>query len=161
MGAENERVTRTDPIQIGGAGPAGLAAAITLAKAGRRVLVHEAQGGVGHRFDADFQGLENWSTQQDALDLLREIGITTEFNMLPCSHGYAFDAWGERERIRSLFSKAHSILFEASSEDTTINGDSAASVMEAALAYYAQVPDVNDTLRSLLENFSIKWLLCR
>ncbi len=99
MGAENERVTRTDPIQIGGAGPAGLAAAITLAKAGRRVLVHEAQGGVGHRFDADFQGLENWSTQQDALDLLREIGITTEFNMLPCSHGYAFDAWGERYEV--------------------------------------------------------------
>lgn len=83
-------------IQIGGAGPAGLAAAITLARAGRRVLVHETQGEVGHRFDGDFQGLENWSTQQDALDLLRGIGITTEFAMLPCSRGYAFDAWGER-----------------------------------------------------------------
>jgi len=89
-------VMQSDPIQIGGAGPAGLAAAITLARAGRRVLVHEAQCVVGHRFDGDFQGLENWSTQQDALDLLRELGITTEFAMLPCSRGYSFDAWGER-----------------------------------------------------------------
>lgn len=93
-------------IQIGGAGPAGLAAAITLARAGRRVLVHEAQGEVGHRFDGDLQGLENWSTQQDALDLLREIGITTEFAMVPCSGGCAFDAWGERYELlgsRTLF----------------------------------------------------------
>lgn len=86
-------------IQIGGAGPAGLAAAITLAKAGRRVLVHEAQGEVGHRFDGDLQGLENWSTQQDVLDLLREIGISTEFAMMPCNRGYAFDAWGARYAV--------------------------------------------------------------
>lgn len=92
-------MVRAELIQIGGAGPAGLAAAITLARAGRRVLVHETQGEVGHRFDGDFQGLENWSTQQDALDLLREVGITTEFAMLPCSRGYAFDAWGERYEV--------------------------------------------------------------
>lgn len=89
----------TDLIQIGGAGPAGLAAAITLAKAGRRVLVHERQGEVGHRFDGDFQGLENWSTQHDVLDLLREVGITTEFTTLPCSRGYAFDAWDKRYEV--------------------------------------------------------------
>lgn len=83
-------------IQICGAGPAGLAAAIILAKAGRRVLVHESQCEVGYRFDGDFQGVENWSTQQDALDQLREIGITTKFAMVPCSRGHAFDAWGER-----------------------------------------------------------------
>lgn len=88
-----------ETVQIGGAGPAGLAAAITLAKAGRRVLVHEVQAEVGYRFGGDFQGLENWSTQQDALDLLRGMGITTEFAMLPCSRGYAFDAWGERYEV--------------------------------------------------------------
>ena len=47
-------VMRTELIQIGGAGPAGLAAAIILAKAGRRVLVHEAQGEV---VNATHQGL--------------------------------------------------------------------------------------------------------
>lgn len=41
----------------------------------------------------------NWSTHQDVLDLLREIGITTEFAMLPCSRGYAFDAWDERYEV--------------------------------------------------------------
>jgi len=87
---------QTDLIQIGGAGPAGLAAAITLAKAGRCVLVHETQAEVGYRFGGDFQGLENWSAQQDVLDQLRELGITTEFAMLPCSRGFGFDAWGER-----------------------------------------------------------------
>jgi glutaredoxin len=49
------------------------------------VLVHEAQGEVGHRFDGDFQGPENWSTQQDALDLLRKIGMTTELTTVPNS----------------------------------------------------------------------------
>lgn len=92
-------MAQTELIQIGGAGPAGLAAAITLAKAGRRVLVHETQGEVGHRFDGDFQGLENWSAQQDVLDHLRELGITTAFAMLPCDCGHAFDAWGEHYNL--------------------------------------------------------------
>ncbi|MGV8893191.1 MAG: DUF3141 domain-containing protein [Burkholderiaceae bacterium] len=70
---------QTDLIQIGGAGPAGLAAAITLAKAGRSVLVPEMHSEAGHRFGGDFQGLENWTTLQDALDNLQEIGITTDF----------------------------------------------------------------------------------
>lgn len=97
---------QTELIQIGGAGPAGLAAAITLAKAGRRVRVHEAQAEVGHRFDGDLQGLENWSSAQDVVDMLRELGITTEFAMVPFRHGLAFDAWDERYEIagsRTLF----------------------------------------------------------
>jgi len=90
---------QTDLIQIGGAGPAGLAAAITLASAGRSVLVHELQAEVGHRFDGDFQGLENWSAEQDALDLLREAGIGTAFTAKPCSRAEVFDAWGKRYEI--------------------------------------------------------------
>lgn len=66
-------MVQTEPIQIGGAGPAGLASAITLARAGRRVLTHETQCEVGYRFDGDFQELENWSAQQDVLDQLREM----------------------------------------------------------------------------------------
>jgi len=90
---------QTDLIEIAGAGPAGLAAAITLARAGRRVLVHELQCEVGHRFNGDFQGLENWSSPHDALELLREKGLGTAFTAKPCSQAAVFDAWGKRYEI--------------------------------------------------------------
>lgn len=92
---------KTSVVEIAGAGPAGLAAAITLARAGRPVIVHEAQAEVGYRFKRDLQGLENWTTRQDALDILRELGITTDFKRLPCRQGTAFDAWGKAYAIRS------------------------------------------------------------
>jgi len=95
-------VTATgDVIEVVGAGPAGLAAAITLARAGRRVVVNEAQQEVGHRFGGDLQGLENWSTSGDVLDLLREAGITTAFEKLACARGTAFDAWDGAHEVRS------------------------------------------------------------
>lgn len=46
-------------IRIAGAGPAGIASAITLARIGWRVVVHEAQREVGSRFQGDLQGLES------------------------------------------------------------------------------------------------------
>ncbi len=90
-----------ETIQIAGAGPAGLVAAITLARAGRSVVVHEAKAEVGHRFQGDLQGLENWSTQQDVLAVMREQGITTEFDKIPSISGTAFDAWGKAYEIKS------------------------------------------------------------
>jgi flavin-dependent dehydrogenase len=89
-----------EPVQVVGAGPAGLSAAITLARGGRRVVVHEALPSVGHRFGGDLQGLENWSTKTDVLDVLREFGITTSFEKLPSKQVTAFDAWGGEHRIR-------------------------------------------------------------
>lgn len=88
-------------IQIAGAGPSGLAAAITLARAGRRVVVHEAQREVGYRFQGDLQGLENWSTETDVLEMLQEAGLATDFSATPCRQGLAFDAWGKPYEIRS------------------------------------------------------------
>lgn len=92
---------RDEIVQIAGAGPAGLAAAITLARAGRRVTVHEAQPEVGYRFGGDLQGIENWTTERDALDVLRDDGITTAFARVACREGTAFDAWGEAHPVRS------------------------------------------------------------
>lgn len=94
-------MTENTAIEIAGAGPAGLAAAITLARAGRPVIVHEAQAGVGYRFKRDLQGLENWTTRQDVLAALRDLGIATNFRWIPCRQGTAFDAWGLPYAIHS------------------------------------------------------------
>ncbi len=94
-------IARDQVIQIAGAGPAGLAAAITLARAGRRVIVYEAQREVGYRFQGDLQGLENWTTERDVLDELGETGLTTAFAHRACREGTVFDAWGQAYSVRS------------------------------------------------------------
>ncbi len=66
-----------------GAGPAGLVAAMTLAKAQHSVRVYEKAATVGHRFAGDFQGLENWSSSIDALERLARMGIEPSFAYRP------------------------------------------------------------------------------
>lgn len=83
-------------IEIVGAGPAGLVAAINLAGAGYRATVYEDKPDVGHRFHGDFQGLENWSSQEDVTVLLDRLGIYrrpyTDFTCHPYNEVIAFDA---------------------------------------------------------------------
>ncbi|RMF57851.1 MAG: NAD(P)/FAD-dependent oxidoreductase [Calditrichaeota bacterium] len=66
-------------VHIIGAGPAGLVAAINLARAKYEVIVHEQKKDVGGRFKGEYQGLENWSSDEDALDFLNRIGVFLNF----------------------------------------------------------------------------------
>lgn len=79
-------------ITIVGAGPAGLVCAIVLAKADRKVIVREWHKDVGHRFHDDFQGLENWSHDQDALQDLRDAGIDIGFAHVGVRRGVVFNS---------------------------------------------------------------------
>ena len=66
-------------IKILGAGISGLTAAINLAKGGFDVTVFEKSSTVGSRFHNDFQGLENWSDETDALEILKNLSLKTNF----------------------------------------------------------------------------------
>ncbi len=101
MAADRDNTQPPATIQIAGAGPAGLAAAIMLARAGRQVVVHEAQRKVGSRFGRDFQGLENWSTAEDVLNILQAQGLDIGFTVQPCCNGTVFDPWGNAYAIHS------------------------------------------------------------
>jgi flavin-dependent dehydrogenase len=71
------------PVTIVGAGPAGLTAAIVLRRHGIPVIVYEMSPEVGHRLNGDFQGIENWTTERDVIDILEEMGIRINFLCIP------------------------------------------------------------------------------
>ena len=78
-------------IKIAGAGPAGIAASLILVKAGYRVQVFEQRSGVGRRFNDDYQGLENWSRQEDVLTELVTAGIKPTWWHRPFYGGVLYD----------------------------------------------------------------------
>ncbi len=66
-------------VTIVGAGPAGLTASIVLRKFGYSVNLYEQNNNVGQRFNGDFQGLENWSDEEDTLEIFSNLGININF----------------------------------------------------------------------------------
>jgi len=88
-------------IPVAGAGPAGLAAALTLARAGARPVVYERRQEVGARHHGDFQGLENYSTRGDVLDELAAIGIAAEFDCHPVAEAILYGPDGHAWRYRA------------------------------------------------------------
>ncbi|HWP30534.1 MAG TPA: NAD(P)/FAD-dependent oxidoreductase [Fimbriimonadales bacterium] len=69
-------------IQIIGAGPSGLTAAIHLATKGFEVRVREKRKAPGMRHHG-FQGLDNWSHKEDAKEVLKGLGIRADFLLRP------------------------------------------------------------------------------
>lgn len=87
--------------EIVGSGPAGLVAAINLARAGYKVTIYEEKPDVGHRFHGDFQGLENWGSEEDAAVLLERLGIQINHICHPYNELTVFDADLNKRIIRS------------------------------------------------------------
>jgi flavin-dependent dehydrogenase len=66
-------------ITIAGAGISGLTAGINLAKAGFDTIIYEQHGEIGRRFGNDFQGIENWTSDEDVYVFLNRINIESNF----------------------------------------------------------------------------------
>jgi len=92
----------TRAVDIVGAGPAGLSAALAARAAGARVEVFEKRKDVGARFHGDFQGLENWTSDQDVLCELEQRGIRTSFDHTPVYEVVCFDPAGAEFSLRSF-----------------------------------------------------------
>ena len=90
-----------DTIHIVGAGPAGLSAAIAVARAGRHAVVFERREDVGTRFHGDYQGLENWTTRGDVLEEFGELGIEADFDYAPFRELVLFDPRGHEHLCRA------------------------------------------------------------
>jgi flavin-dependent dehydrogenase len=95
------KVPPESPVLVAGAGPAGLAAALTANHAGREVIVYERSPEVGHRFHDDFEGLENWSAEGDVLDELESLGIDPTFDHTPVREVIVFDPRWRAHTYRS------------------------------------------------------------
>lgn len=88
-------------IKISGGGIASLACAINLRLAGFDVLIYERNQDVGqHRYN-DWQGLENWTTNEDVLEFLKRINIKINFSNHPWFEAVGLDADLGQHRIKS------------------------------------------------------------
>ncbi len=95
------KVNNMERVQILGAGPAGLSAAINLAKSGYDVDVFERNNDVGGRFRGDLQGLENWSEKEDIIDDFKRMDIDINFDCDPFSRITAVNDFKINEVITS------------------------------------------------------------
>lgn len=104
-------------LQIAGAGPAGLAAALTARAAGASVTVYEKHSNAGARFRGDFQGLENWTTDEDTFAELERLGIPLEFAPTGVHEIVCFDPGGEVHRLNSRSRPLFYLVKRGNSED--------------------------------------------
>lgn len=84
-----------EPVIIGGGGLSGLAAAITLAHAGREVVVYERGVACGSQRHEDVEGLETWIFPQRPMDYLQAHNLPTSFDSQPVDTFHYIDDVGQ------------------------------------------------------------------
>lgn len=88
-------------LDVVGAGPAGLSAALAARARGVEVTVYEKRSDVGARFHGDFQGLENWTSRIDVLAELEASGIETNFAHTPIYEVVCLSIDGTTHTVRA------------------------------------------------------------
>ncbi|GIW21967.1 MAG: NAD(P)/FAD-dependent oxidoreductase [Candidatus Sericytochromatia bacterium] len=89
-------------IKIAGAGISGLSSAIFLKKFGFLPEIYEIKSSVGYRFKGDFQGFENWSSDKDIIDILKDLELDINFNFIP---SYTFKVCSPKRNLKTFESK--------------------------------------------------------
>ncbi len=90
-------------VEISGAGPAGLSAALAARARGAEVTVYEARNDASARFHGDFQGLENWTSETNVITEPANSRIQVELSHTPINEVVWFDPEGverTRKKIR-------------------------------------------------------------
>jgi flavin-dependent dehydrogenase len=90
----------TSIVQIAGAGLSGLSTAIGLARLGHRVDVFEKNAESGMLRHADWDAIENWTSEQDLLASLSRWGIVATFEYRAPLSFEVYDAKGECQIVR-------------------------------------------------------------
>ncbi|MGB8647785.1 MAG: NAD(P)-binding protein [Anaerolineae bacterium] len=90
-------------IRIAGAGLAGLAAAVRLAQWGHPVEVFEKNADSGLARHADWDAMENWTTERDLMDLLGDWGLAPSFAHRAPLDFAIYDAAGERYPFHTVY----------------------------------------------------------
>ena len=108
----------TRHLDIVGAGPAGLAAALTARAGGTSATVYEKRARAGTRFDGDFQGIENWTTDEDTLAELERMGIPLAFGPTAVREIVCFDSQGTPRRLSSANRPVFYLVKRGTSDDS-------------------------------------------
>lgn len=90
---------KNDLVRIAGAGLSGLSAAIGLARRGHRVGVFERHADSGQTRHADWDAIENWTTEEDFLACLRQWGIEPSFENRAPSSFEVIDPQGDSHTV--------------------------------------------------------------
>jgi flavin-dependent dehydrogenase len=120
-------------LEIVGAGPAGLSAALTAARGGARVIVYERAQQVGTRFHGDFQGLENWSSEEDVVAELAGVGVAPTYPHAPFREQICFDPDGSEHVVRAKTDAPFYYLVRRGPGDGTLDRALRAQAEEAGV----------------------------